>query len=149
MYTNLAILAIIVAASLTMGLRTYLLIQIPVMLVAGTIGVWLFYIQHQYDGVYWARNDAWDPMKASLEGSSFYQLPKVLQWITGNIGFHHVHHVSPRIPNYNLQSAWQDVPQLKAIEPLTMRKSLDSLHMNLWDEKKQKLVSFRSIAAMG
>ncbi len=142
--TNLAILAIVGVASLTIGLRTYFLIQLSIILIVGTVGVWLFYVQHQFEGVYWARHGDWDPMRASLEGSSFYKLPKVLQWFTGNIGLHHVHHVQPRIPNYNLQQCYDDTPALQAVEPLTIRTSLKSLWLNLWDEERQELVGFRS-----
>lgn len=147
-FTNLAILAIIGVASLTIGFRTYVLIQLPTMLVAGAIGVWLFYVQHQFEGVYWSRHEAWDPMRAALEGSSYYKLPKVLQWVTGNIGLHHIHHVRPRIPNYNLQQCYDDLPAMQAVEPLTILRSLKSLWMNLWDEERQKMVSFRSLKVL-
>jgi len=146
--TDLAILAIISLASLTIGLRTYLLIQLPVMLIAGAAGVWLFYVQHQFEGVYWARRNAWDPIRAALEGSSYYQLPKVLQWFTGNIGLHHIHHIQPRIANYNLQPCYDEMPIFQAVEPLTILKSLKSLTLNLWDEKAGQLVSFRSLPAL-
>jgi omega-6 fatty acid desaturase (delta-12 desaturase) len=144
MFTNVAIVAVIGVASVTIGIGTYLAIQLPIMLIAGTIGVWLFYIQHQYEGVYWARHQAWDPTRAALEGSSYYRLPKVLQWITGNIGLHHIHHFRPRIPNYNLQACYDGEPVFQAVKPLTIRRSLKSLRMNLWDEAAQELVSFRS-----
>jgi omega-6 fatty acid desaturase (delta-12 desaturase) len=144
-FTNLMIGGIIGVGCLTIGIRTYLLTQLPIILIAGAIGMWLFYIQHQTGDAYWARNEEWDAMKAALVGSSHYQLPKVLQWFTGNIGLHHVHHLRPRIPNYNLQQCYDDIPALQAVEPLTPRKSLKSLWMNLWDEKQQKLVSFRSL----
>lgn len=144
-FTDLAILAIIGVSSLTIGWGTYFFIQLPIMAIAGTIGVWLFYVQHQFEGVYWARHESWDPMRAALEGSSYYKLPKVLQWFTGNIGLHHIHHVRPRIPNYHLQQCYEDIPTLQAVEPLTMRRSLKSLRLNLWDEAGQKLVSFRSM----
>jgi omega-6 fatty acid desaturase (delta-12 desaturase) len=145
--TNLAIAAIIVLASLTIGLRTYVLVQLPIILIGTTVGVWLFYVQHQFEGVYWARHEAWDPMRAALEGASYYKLPKVLQWFTGNIGLHHIHHVRPRIPNYNLQQCYDEVPAMQAVEPLTTRKSLKSLGLHLWDEEQQKLVGFRSLRA--
>jgi omega-6 fatty acid desaturase (delta-12 desaturase) len=144
-YTNLLILAVVAAASLTIGLRTYLIIQLPAILFAGAIGIWLFYVQHQFEGVYWARHAAWDPMRAALEGASYYKLPRVLQWLTGNIGFHHIHHIRPTIANYNLQRCYDDIPALREVEPLTLRRSLKSLRMNLWDEKKQRLVSFRAL----
>ena len=143
--TNAAVLAIMALATLTIGLGTFVLVQLPIMLIAGTVGVWLFYVQHQYEGVYWARHADWDPMRAALEGSSHYKLPRVLQWATGNIGLHHIHHIRPRIPNYNLQQCYDDLPAMRAVTPLTIRGSLKSLRMNLWDEDAQKLVSFRSV----
>lgn len=145
MITNLAIGAIMLVASLTMGLRTYLLIQVPIMLIAGAIGVWLFYVQHQFEGVYWSRRENWDPVKAALRGSSYYKLPKFLQWFTGNIGLHHAHHVLPRIPNYKLQQSHNASPVLQTVKPLTFGGSLKSLRLNLWDEKQQKLVSFGAL----
>ncbi len=143
--TNVAILGIILAAGQTVGLRTYLLIQIPVFLIAGAIGVWLFYVQHQFEGVYWSRHENWDPVKAALKGSSYYKLPRVLQWFSGNIGLHHVHHVLPRIPNYNLQRSYDELPTMQDVTPMTISRSLKSLFLNLWDEKQQKLVSFKSL----
>jgi omega-6 fatty acid desaturase (delta-12 desaturase) len=146
--TNLALLAIIVVAALTIGLQTYLLIQLPMMIIAGAAGVWLFYIQHQYEKVYWARHEEWDPIQAALEGSSYYKLPKVLQWFTGNIGLHHVHHLRARIPNYNLQECHDNVPVAQAVEPLTIRTSLRSLWLHLWDERNGVLVSFRALKTL-
>jgi omega-6 fatty acid desaturase (delta-12 desaturase) len=144
-FTNAAILVIILTASLTIGFKTYVLIQFPVIFMAGVTGVWLFYVQHQFEGTYWARHDQWDWVTASLQGSSYYKLPKVLQWITGNIGLHHIHHLRPRIPNYNLQRCYDETPSLSAVKPLTLFKSFKCLRLKLWDEKKQKLVGFRSI----
>ncbi len=146
--TNLMILGIFLAAGFTIGWKTYLMIQLPVMMVAGAAGVWLFYVQHQYEGVFWGRHDEWDPVRAALEDSSYYKLPKVLQWFTGNIGLHHIHHLRPRIPNYNLQRCYDEVPELQAVEPLTLRKSLKSLTLNLWDEPNGRLVSFRSLRSL-
>lgn len=143
--TNLGIIGIVWLASLTMGLKTYLLIQLPILLIAGAIGVWLFYVQHQFEGVYWARHEEWDPLKAALQGSSYYKLPKVLQWFTSNIGLHHVHHVLPRIPNYKLQQCYDDSPIMQHVAPLPISKSLKSIKLNLWDEHQQKLVSFDSL----
>jgi omega-6 fatty acid desaturase (delta-12 desaturase) len=145
--TNAAIMAIIVVASLTIGFKAYALIQFPVIFMAGVIGVWLFYIQHQFEGVCWKRHDQWDPIKASLYGSSYYKLPKVLRWFTGNIGLHHIHHLRSRIPNYNLQRACDDTKAFMDIEPLTLRKSITCLQLKLWDEKGQKLVRFKSAYA--
>ncbi len=146
-FTNAAIAIIILVASLTIGFKAYALIQFPVIFFAGVIGVWLFYIQHQFEGVYWSRHGQWDRIKASLHGSSYYKLPTVIQWFTGNIGLHHIHHLRARIPNYNLQSAYDDTKALLDIEPLTIRKSITCLRLKLWDEKRQKLVGFKSVYA--
>jgi acyl-lipid omega-6 desaturase (Delta-12 desaturase) len=143
--TNLALVAIVVIASLTIGFRTYLLVQLPVLIMGTTLGVWLFYIQHQFEGVYWARHEDWDPWQVVMTGASYYQLPKLLQWVTGNIGFHHVHHMRPGIPNYRLQECHEATPELQAVKPLTLKQSLKSLQMNLYDEQQRKLVSFRSL----
>ena len=143
--TNLAIAGMLGAAGMTIGVGPYLSIQLPVAILAGTVGVWLFYVQHQYEGVYWARHQDWDPMKAALEGSSYYKLPKLLQWCTGSIGLHHIHHARPGVPNYNLQRCHDGVAPVQAVEPLTLWKSLGSLRMNLWDEREGRLVSFRSV----
>jgi omega-6 fatty acid desaturase (delta-12 desaturase) len=143
--SNIAIGLLILTACLTIGFRTYCLIQAPVMFIAGAAGLWLFYVQHQFEGVYWARHGTWDRLRAALQGSSYYKLPKVLQWFTGNIGLHHVHHIQQRIPNYNLQQCLDDVPALQRVKPLTLRRSLRCLRLNLWDEKNEKLVSFRSL----
>lgn len=143
--TDLVLVAIGVTASLTVGFRTYLLVQLPVLILASTLGVWLFYNQHQFAGVYWARHEEWDPWRVAMEGASYYQLPKVLQWVTGNIGFHHVHHMRPGIPNYRLQECHEAMPELQAVKPLTLRQSLGSLRLNLYDEARRQLVSFRSL----
>ena len=143
--TNLAIVAVLVLAHFTIGLRTYVLIQLPIIWFAGILGVWLFYVQHQFEGVYWARDETWDRIKASLEGASYYKLPTVLQWFTGNIGFHHIHHVRPRIPNYNLARAYRETPSVQKEEPLTLRSSLRSLRLRLYDEEKDKMVGFGGI----
>jgi len=143
--TNIAI-ALIVALSInTIGLPAYLLIQLPIIMVAGTIGLWLFYIQHQFETAYWVRHDSWDPMRVALEGSSYFKLPKILQWFTGNIGFHHIHHVSSSIPNYHLQQCYDSVPAFQMVRPITLKSSLRLLNLSLCDEKEQKLVSFRSV----
>jgi acyl-lipid omega-6 desaturase (Delta-12 desaturase) len=144
--TNLAIAGMLVAAGLTIGVGPYLSIQLPVLIIAGTVGVWLFYVQHQFEGVYWSRHGDWDPLRAALEGSSYYKLPKLLQWCTGSIGLHHIHHARPGVPNYNLQRCQDGVEPAQAVEPLTLRKSLGSLRLNLWDEREGRLVSFRSVA---
>ncbi len=106
--------------------------------------MWLFYVQHQFEDVYWERQQDWDYVKAALEGSSFYKLPKVLQWFSGNIGFHHIHHLSPRIPNYELERAHKSEPMFQNVKPLTVRTSLRSLTFRLWDEGRRKLIGFKA-----
>lgn len=145
MITNVAVLAVAVVLSWLVGFETYLIIQVPVLLVAGAVGVWLFYVQHQFEDVYWAHEDQWDPVKAALEGSSYYKLPGILQWFTGSIGFHHVHHVLPRIPNYRLQESYEAVPEMQMVPALSLLKSLGLWKLNLWDEQRGKLVGFRSL----
>jgi len=143
--TNLALGVIVLVAGLTIGLRTYVLIQLPIILIAAATGVWLFYVHHQYEGVHLYRDDEWTPLKAALNSSSYYKLPAVLQWFTGNIGFHHIHHVRPRIPNYNLPRAFRTVPELRTVAPLSIPTSLKSLFLHLYDERQHQLVSFRDL----
>ncbi|MCF7733536.1 MAG: fatty acid desaturase [Akkermansiaceae bacterium] len=140
--TNLAIVLIAGALSWVFGFKEYLIIQTAVIMVAGSAGVWLFYVQHQFEGVYWERNEGWDYATAALQGSSFYQLPKVLQWFSGNIGFHHVHHLSPRIPNYHLEQCHRSEPLFQTIKPVTLLGSLKSLTFRLWDEQRNRLVGY-------
>ena len=144
-FTNLALLALIGVMSLTIGWQTYLLVQLPITIIAATMGVWLFYVQHQFEGVYWARHQDWDPIQAAIAGSSYYHLPRVLQWFSGSIGLHHIHHLRQDIPNYNLQPCYDDIPAVQTVKPLTLRSSLKCLQLNLWDETQQKLVSFGSL----
>ena len=141
--TNLGIVAVGAALSAVFGFKQYLFIQLLVMMVAGSAGVWMFYLQHQFDGVYWDRNDEWSYTAAALEGSSFYKLPKILQWFTGNIGFHHIHHLSPRIPNYNLERCHRAEPIFNSVKPITLFASLKSMTYRLWDEESRKLVGYR------
>jgi omega-6 fatty acid desaturase (delta-12 desaturase) len=143
--TNLVLLLLFVLAGQTIGYKTYLLIQIPVTVIAATLGIWLFYVQHQYEEVYWARNDVRDSLKAALEGSSYYKLPKIAQWFSGNIGLHHIHHLNPSIPNYNLQACHNAIRKMQHIEPIGFRKSFKSLRIHLWDENTKKLISFKAM----
>lgn len=142
--TNLALLGILVAASFTMGLKTYLIIQLPIMWFAGMAGIWLFYVQHQFDPTHWYPHEEWDYFTAALNASSYYKLPKVFQWMSGNIGLHHVHHVNAFVPNYKLQTCLNNIPALQ-IPPLTFWESLKTVNMNLWDEELDKLVSFKQV----
>jgi omega-6 fatty acid desaturase (delta-12 desaturase) len=145
-YTDLAIAAIVAAAAVTIGLRAYLLIQLPVLFLGGVWGIWLFYVQHQFDPSYWERGEEWSPVPAALQGSSYYKLPKVLQWFSGNIGLHHVHHLRPRIPNYNLQRCLDATPHFQVPRPLTLWRSIKCARLALWDEREHALVSFRAVA---
>ena len=147
-WTNLAVLALATTLSWILGFRAYLLIQLTVMAIAGTAGVWLFYVQHQFEGMYWARHGEWDYTTVALQGSSFYKLPKILQWFTGSIGFHHVHHLRPGIPNYNLAKCHQAVPLFQTVKPVTFFPSLNALTFRLWDEQRQKLVGYAGLRAM-
>ena len=141
-WTNLGVLVMGTIMSLIFGFRAYVLLQVGVTMVAGAVGVWLFYVQHQFEGVYWARKDGWDYATAALEGSSFYKLPKVLQWFSGNIGFHHIHHLSPRIPNYNLERCHKSEPLFQRVPAVTLFGSLRSFTFRLWDEQRQRLVGY-------
>jgi omega-6 fatty acid desaturase (delta-12 desaturase) len=143
--TNAALLGLLLLANFTIGLRTYLLVQLPIIALAASVGVWMFYVQHQYEDVYWKQHEEWDPIAAALAGSSYYKLPAVLQWFTGNIGLHHIHHLRPRIPNYNLQRCFENVPALQKAATLTIRTSLRSMFLNLFDEADRRLISFRAL----
>jgi acyl-lipid omega-6 desaturase (Delta-12 desaturase) len=147
-WTNAGILAMAVVLSFVMGFKAYLAIQLSVMTVASTVGVWLFYVQHQFEGVNWQRHSKWDYTTAALEGSSFYKLPRLLQWFSGNIGFHHVHHLNPRIPNYNLEKCHNEGPMFQQVQALTLRSSLKSLSLHLWDESHQRLVGYRYLRTL-
>jgi omega-6 fatty acid desaturase (delta-12 desaturase) len=141
-WTNGALLAIAALMSLTIGVKAYVLIQLPVMMITGTVGLWLFYVQHQFDGVYWERRKHWGFAEAALNGSSFYKLPGFLQWFTGSIGFHHIHHLSPAIPNYNLEKCHGENPLFRNIKPVTLWSSMKSISFRLWDEQRKKLVGY-------
>jgi acyl-lipid omega-6 desaturase (Delta-12 desaturase) len=141
-WMNLAILAMAVGLSFIFGLKAYLLIQFIILMVAGASGVWLFYVQHQFEDVYWERGEDWDYTRAALEGSSFYKLPKILQWFSGNIGFHHIHHLSSRIPNYNLEKCHKADPLFQRVKPITLFGSFRAFTFRLWDEQRRKLVGF-------
>jgi acyl-lipid omega-6 desaturase (Delta-12 desaturase) len=140
---DLALAVTIAAFGLAIGLRDYFLILLPTQLVAGFAGIWLFYVQHQFDPSYWARSADWDSVDAALSGSSYYKLPAVLRWISGNIGIHHVHHLLPRIPNYKLRDCLAAIPELRLEHPLTISRSIKSVRLNLWDEAGKRLVAFK------
>jgi omega-6 fatty acid desaturase (delta-12 desaturase) len=139
---NAAILGMAIALSLVFGVMHYIIIQLIILVIAGGAGIWIFYVQHQFEGAYWERGDDWDYTRAALEGSSFYKLPKILQWFSGNIGFHHIHHLSARIPNYNLERCHRADPLFQRVKPVTLFGSLRSFTFRLWDERRRKLVGF-------
>jgi len=141
--TNLILLVYISGLILLFGWKAFLLIQLPIIYIATAAGVWLFYVQHQFDGVIWTRQDAWDYKKMALEGSSYLKFPKILQWFSGNIGFHHIHHLSPKIPNYNLEKCHKENKMFGVIKPVTFIPSLKTIRLRLWDEKMGQLISFR------
>jgi omega-6 fatty acid desaturase (delta-12 desaturase) len=141
-WTNAAILGLAVVMCLILGWKAYLLIHLAVLMIAGSVGIWLFYVQHQFEGVYWERQQDWDYTTAALKGSSFYKLPKLLQWFSGNIGFHHLHHLSPRIPNYNLEKCHDADPLFQSVKQITLLSSFKSFSYRLWDEKRRQLVGY-------
>ena len=143
--TNLMLLGLLAVMSVTMGIKAYVLIQLPIMFFASMAGVWLFYVQHQFEGVGWERNEKWEYVAVAMEGSSFYKLPRILQWFTGSIGYHHIHHLSPRIPNYYLEKCHRQNPMLQKVKHVTLLSSLKSLTYRLWDEKRRKLVGYGGI----
>ena len=143
--TNVALLLMFVVMSLAIGFWTFLVIQLTILYLAAIAGLWLFYLQHQFEDVSWVRSDNWNYREIALEGSSFVKFPKLLQWFSGNIGFHHIHHINARIPNYKLEKCYHENPIFKEVEPVTCIKSLKTLRLRLWDEKNLKLSGFREL----
>jgi len=144
-WMNLALLSMATVMSFIYGIGPYLIIQLTIMAITGSAGIWFFYVQHQFEDVYWERSENWDYTEAALKGSSFYKLPKILQWFSGNIGFHHIHHLSPRIPNYNLEPCHKSDPMFQDVKPITLFSALKSLTFRLWDESAKKLVGYRHL----
>lgn len=140
--TTAAIVAIVVGFALAIGWKAVLLVYGPIILFAGATGNWLFYVQHQFEDAYWRGGEDWDYATAAVYGSSYFRLPKVLQWFTGNIGFHHVHHLSPKIPNYRLEKCHRENPTFQKVVTLTLRESVRTLGLRLWDEESGRMVSF-------
>ena len=143
LWTNVSLVALSAAACYVIGWKAFLMVQLPITFLAANVGTWLFYVQHQFEDTYWSQGEEWDFYQAAMQGTSFYKLPRVLQWFTGNIGFHHIHHLSPAIPNYHLPRAHYDNPSLQKVPVLTLRASLKTAFLALWDEQLNKLVSFR------
>ncbi len=146
MATNFAIALVVAVLMWLIGIGPFMLIHVPIVLIAGSIGVWLFYVQHQFDPTFWARNTEWTFQEAALYGSSYYDLPGILRWFTANIGVHHVHHLCSRIPYYRLPKTLGDHPELRSISRLTIAQSLRCVRLVLWDESQRRLISFREMS---
>jgi acyl-lipid omega-6 desaturase (Delta-12 desaturase) len=145
MSTNLAIAGVVVGTSSLVGLQAFLLVQLPITLLASSIGIWLFYVQHQFEHTYWAPEDEWTFHAGAAHGSTHYDLPAPLRWFTANIGIHHIHHLASRIPSYRLSEVLRDHPELSKVGRLTLRDTLRCFRLALWDEDKQRLVAFREV----
>ncbi|MDO8324951.1 MAG: fatty acid desaturase [Phenylobacterium sp.] len=146
MGTNAGIAVFLVIVALLAGWQALLLVNLPTLVIASSIGVWLFYVQHQFEGTYWARRDDWDLTEAALKGASHYHLPQPLRWMTANIGVHHVHHIASRIPFYRLPTVLKDHPELREAARLSVPQSIRAVPLSLWDEASEQLISFRQLA---
>lgn len=148
LWTDVALVAVTVLAGLAIGFKALVMVQLPLTLLSCSIGVWLFYVQHQFEPTYWEHDQSWQYSQAALEGSSFYKLPRVLHWLTGNIGFHHIHHLSARIPNYRLPQVFREHPELNArVTQLTVWQSFHGVRLTLWDEAHRRMIRFRDVRA--
>ncbi|WP_078553562.1 fatty acid desaturase [Bacillus alkalicellulosilyticus] len=145
--TNILIVALYASLCWAIGWQAFLLIQGPIAFMSALFGIWLFYVQHQFEDSYFENEEEWNYVQAAVEGSSYYKLPKLLQWLSGNIGFHHVHHLSPRVPNYNLEEAHNSTPPLQKATTITLRTSIKSLRFKLWDEHGKRFVTFKDVKA--
>lgn len=143
--TNIGIVGMAVLLSSLIGWQEFLIIQGPIFLISGMAGIWLFYVQHQFEDTYFEKEEDWNYVKAAVQGSSFYKLPKILHWITGNIGFHHIHHLSPRVPNYYLEKVHNKIPALQDVPTITLLSSLQSLRFRLWSEQSKKFIGFKEL----
>ena len=145
--TNLAVAALLVVGGLTMGFGRFSALWLPVLVVAATAGVWMFFVQHQFERTYWADAKEWDFTEAALKGCSYYKLPGLLEWLTGYIGYHHIHHLASRIPNYRLRDCFRDIAALRSVTEINIRESLRCARLSLWDEDSHRLLSFREALA--
>ena len=143
-WTNFSLVLGIVLMCMLVGWKTYVLVQLPILMISTTIGIWLFYVQHNFDPTYWDNHEGWEFVKAGLQGSSFYKLPLILQWFTGNIGFHHIHHLSAKIPNYNLPKCYYE-NSVFHVRPLTLWASLKSLTLRPYDEEQKMLIGWSGL----
>jgi omega-6 fatty acid desaturase (delta-12 desaturase) len=149
MLTNLGVALIVATLAWLIGIKAFLIVHLPIMLLAATAGVWLFYVQHQFEHTAWDRDGKWGLHDAALHGSSHYDLPAVLRWFTANIGVHHVHHLCSRIPYYRLPRVLREHPELREVGRVTLLESFRCVRLVLWDEVQRRLVSFREIQASG
>jgi acyl-lipid omega-6 desaturase (Delta-12 desaturase) len=145
---NVIIVALIALLCVTLGWQEFLLVQGSIFMVSGSIGIWLFYVQHTFEDSYFEEDKEWQYVLAAVEGSSFYKLPKIMQFLTGNIGYHHIHHLSPRVPNYKLEEAHKNSEPLQKVPTISLLTSLKSLRFKLWDEENKTFVSFRGIKSL-
>jgi acyl-lipid omega-6 desaturase (Delta-12 desaturase) len=145
--TNVLIVGISGLLIWAIGWKAFLMVEGPIFFIAGMFGIWLFYVQHTFEDSYFEADKDWEYVRAAVEGSSYYQLPKVLQWITGNIGYHHVHHLSPRVPNYKLEEVHKNTEPLQNVPTITLSTSLTSLKFRLWDERNKQFISFKEMKA--
>ncbi|MFD1172650.1 fatty acid desaturase [Oceanobacillus picturae] len=145
---NASIVLIYALLIWAIGWQAFLIIQLPILFISGSLGIWLFYVQHQFEDSYFENEAEWDYVKAAVDGSSYYKLPKVMQWLTGNIGYHHVHHLSPRVPNYRLEEAHESTPPLQKATTITLKTSLQSIRFRLYDEASRTFVSFREVKVL-
>ncbi|APC49906.1 fatty acid desaturase [Virgibacillus halodenitrificans] len=145
---NVSIMVIYSLLIWVVGWQAFLMIQLPILFVSGALGIWLFYVQHQFEDSYFENEDEWDFVKAAVDGSSYYKLPKVIQWLTGSIGFHHVHHLSPRVPNYHLEKAHESTPPLQKATTITLATSLKSIRFRLYDEATRSFVTFKEVKSL-
>ena len=143
--TTAAIAAIVLALMLVIGWKAVLLVYGPIILIAGATGNWLFYVQHQFEDAYWEAHEGWDYAEAAIKGASYYRLPRVLEWMTGRIGLHHVHHLDPKIPNYHLRRCHDENGVLQAVTVLTIRESIRTASLKLWDAEHRRMVGFRAL----
>ena len=147
-FTNLAVVAMVAALCFAFGWQTVLFVELPLVILAGSVGIWLFYVQHQFDDTYWERTEEWSYNDAAVRGSSHLALPKVLQFFSGNIGFHHVHHLNPKIPNYNLQRAHEEQPMFRPVPSLSFTDALRAVQLKVWDEESQRMVTWKQARAV-